>query len=397
MSKIRGVICDIDGTLIDSNDAHTRAFLQVFAERGIEVSYEKIRGLIGKGGDKLIPEASGIPKGSDDFEEISKRRKEIYLRDYVPHLQPTPGARALLERMREEGLQIVMATSGEEDVEAALKQVGLQEFFEVKATSQDAKQSKPDPDIVQAALKRAGLSPEDAIMLGDTPYDIEAAGKAGVRTIAFLTGGWNRADLEQALAIYESPADLLTQFGESAFKVEKNGPWTVLSSERKFQNGFVELWEDQVIRPDGKPGSYATVTMKAGIAILPQDDEGNVYLTRQFRYATGKESLEVVSGGIDGDEPVEEAARRELREEMGIEAGIWEAQGLMDLDTSIVCAPVRLFRARGLTFTQPEREGTETIESVKLSLDEACRNVLNSTITHGPSCVLILKATAARQ
>ena len=218
MAAIRGVLCDIDGTLIDSNDAHAQAFVQAFKEIGLNVPFEKIRPLIGKGGDKLIPEVSGIAKDTDPFKELSERRKQIYLQEYVPHLKATPGAREFLERLHTENIKVVMATSGEDDVEAALKQVGLQEFFEVESSSKDAPQSKPDPDIVQAALKRADLQPNEAIMLGDTPYDLEAANKAGLPAIALLTGGWKREDFSQAAAIYESPADLLAHFEQSPLR-----------------------------------------------------------------------------------------------------------------------------------------------------------------------------------
>lgn len=212
MATIRGVLCDIDGTLIDSNDAQAQAFSQAFAESGKVIPAAAIKPLIGKGGDKLIPELSGFQKDSDAFQTVSKRRKEIYLQDYVPHLQTTPGAKAFLERLKAENIQVVAATSGEDDVEVALKQVGLNVYFEQKASSKDAAQSKPDPDIIEAALKKAGLRAEEAVMIGDTAYDIEAASKAHVLTIALLTGGWKREDLAQAVAVYASPQDLLEHF-----------------------------------------------------------------------------------------------------------------------------------------------------------------------------------------
>ncbi len=215
MTAIRGVLCDIDGTLIDSNDAQAQAFAQALKDNGRDIPIAKIRPLIGKGGDKLIPELSGYEKDSDAFKAVSERRKEIYLKEYVPHLQTTPGAKEFLERLKADNIQIVAATSGEEDTETALKQVGLDAYFEQKATSKDASQSKPDPDIIQAALAKVGLKPDEVVMLGDTPYDIEAAGKAGVQTIALLTGGWKREDLGQAVMVYESPSDLLAHFDQS--------------------------------------------------------------------------------------------------------------------------------------------------------------------------------------
>lgn len=173
---------------------------------------------------------------------------------------------------------------------------------------------------------------------------------------------------------------------------EKHGPWTIQESTRKYENEFIEVIEDQVLQPDGEPGSYATVRMKPGVSILPLDADGTVTLIRQFRYALGRESLEAVSGAVDGDEPPLEAAQREAREEAGIEAEKWTDLGRVDLDTSIIHCPAQLFLARGLSFTETEREGTEEMESVRLSLAEAVRRVIEGEITHGPSCVLILKA-----
>jgi len=177
----------------------------------------------------------------------------------------------------------------------------------------------------------------------------------------------------------------------------KNGPWTIKESALKFQNDFLELHQDQVIQPDGAPGVYATVTLKAGAAVLAVDEENAVYLTRQFRYALGHESLEVVSGAVEAGETRSQTAQRELREELGIEAGEFRALGELSLDTSIIKAPVSLFLASKLTFVEPQREGTETIQTVKMSLAEAVCAVLQGQIVHGPSCVLILKAGWQRE
>ena len=172
----------------------------------------------------------------------------------------------------------------------------------------------------------------------------------------------------------------------------RNGPWTIEETAEQYRNGLITVREDRVTRPDGEPGSYATVEMRPGVAVLPVDRDGVAQLTRQFRYALGRESVEVVSGAIDeGEEPLE-AARREAKEELGVTAEDWIDLGRMDLDTSTLRAPVRLFLARGLGFTESEQEGTETIEPLKVPLAEAVRMVLESEITHGPSCVLILKA-----
>jgi 8-oxo-dGTP pyrophosphatase MutT (NUDIX family) len=176
---------------------------------------------------------------------------------------------------------------------------------------------------------------------------------------------------------------------------QKHGPWTIQEPNQKFQDSFINVREDQVLRPDGKPGMYATVTMRPGVAILPIDSNGVVYLTRQFRYALGKESIEVVCGALEKDEPPLEAAQREVQEEVGVKAEEWIELGFFDIDTSIVHCPMHLFLAHQLTFTQTNQEGTEVIERLRISFDEAVQMVMDSQITHGPSCVLILKARNA--
>jgi 8-oxo-dGTP pyrophosphatase MutT (NUDIX family) len=172
----------------------------------------------------------------------------------------------------------------------------------------------------------------------------------------------------------------------------KHGPWTIKETAEKYRDKFIAVYEDSVVRPDGEPGTYATVHLKPGVSVLPVDTDGTIYLTRQFRYATGAESIEVVSGGIDDGEDAAESAKRELREELGIEASELISLGRMDMDTSIVRSPVSLFLARGLKFTEAEQEGTERIEPFKTTLEQACAMVLRSEITHSPSCVLLLKA-----
>lgn len=172
-----------------------------------------------------------------------------------------------------------------------------------------------------------------------------------------------------------------------------HGPWKIKGTTEKYRDEFIAVYEDSVIQPDGEPGAYATVRMKPGVSVLPVgDDNVTIYLTRQFRYAAGAESIETVSGGID-EEDASDAAKRELREEAGIEAAELISLGRMDMDTSIVRSPVSLFLARGLKFTEPEQEGTERIELFETTLVEAVGMVMRSEITHGPSCVLIMKAS----
>lgn len=177
----------------------------------------------------------------------------------------------------------------------------------------------------------------------------------------------------------------------------QHGPWKIRHSNLKYRNEFLELRKDRVLRPDGEPGTYAMVELKPGVCVLALDDEDQVHLVRQFRYALGSESLEAVAGARAPDEDAQAAAARELREELGAEAERWTDLGALDLDTSIVHSPVRLFLAHGLRFGQPEREGTETMQSVRLPLQEAVQRVLRSEITHAATAVLVLKAAHALQ
>jgi len=169
------------------------------------------------------------------------------------------------------------------------------------------------------------------------------------------------------------------------------GLWLVEESVQKYKNAWLELSEDKVVRPDGKAGTFATVRMKPGVSILAMNDLAQVYLTSEYRYAVERESIEVVSGGIDEDELPAVAARRELREELGIEAAQWIDLGFVDPFTSTIHSPATLFLARKLSLGEPKPESTEVISVLKVDLNEALRMVMESEITHGPSCVLILK------
>jgi HAD superfamily hydrolase (TIGR01509 family) len=218
-NSVRGVILDIDGTLVNSNDAHARAWVDALSEHGIKVEFEKVRPLIGMGGDKLLPEVSGISEETPEGKRISERRGEIFKEKYMPSLKPCRGSRELLLRMRDEGLRLFVASSAKKDeLTPLLKIAGASDLIEEKTSSDDAENSKPDPDIIHAALDASELEAGQVVMVGDTPYDIESAGKAGVPVIALRCGGWKDEDLAGAIAIYEDPADLLAHYDESPLK-----------------------------------------------------------------------------------------------------------------------------------------------------------------------------------
>jgi HAD superfamily hydrolase (TIGR01509 family) len=215
----KAVILDVDGTLVDSNDAHARAWVDAFAESGRSVPFERIRPLIGMGSDKLLAAAAGIAADSDEGRSLADRRRTIFQERYISSVRPTPGAQELVSWLRDERMTVVVASSAEADeLHDLLRIAGVRRLIEDTTSSGDASRSKPDPDIVHAALVKTGCRAQDAVMIGDTPYDIEAARKSGIGTIALRCGGWADAGLQGALAIYDNPADLLGRYALSPFK-----------------------------------------------------------------------------------------------------------------------------------------------------------------------------------
>ncbi len=208
--RVTGVLLDVDGTLVDSVDAHTRAWMAAFEEFGFRVAYERVRGLIGMGADRVLPIAIGVEADSTLGRRIADRRKEIFSEGEAPLLRPTRGAGDLLDRLREAPVKIGIATSAQPDELRVL--LAVVDAVDLGATAADASRapaSKPHPGVVEAALQKNGMVASETILVGDTAYDIEAAAGAGVATIALRCGGWRDKDLEGAIAIYDDPADLL--------------------------------------------------------------------------------------------------------------------------------------------------------------------------------------------
>lgn len=217
MPRYEGVLLDVDGTLVDSNDAHAEAWIRAFREHGFEVSYEQVRARIGKGGDKMLREVAGLDQEADPRSKaIEEDRARLFLEEFVPDLKGFAGARELVERMKADGLKVVAASSAREgELDKLLEIAGVADLIEHATSSDDAEESKPDPHIVAAALEKAELAPDRAVLIGDTPYDVEAASRAGVAVIAVRSGGWGDDDLKGAIAVYDDVADLLAHYDES--------------------------------------------------------------------------------------------------------------------------------------------------------------------------------------
>jgi HAD superfamily hydrolase (TIGR01509 family) len=209
LSGVSAIVFDVDGTLIDSNHAHAEAWAQALTEHGFPHEPDQVRPLIGMGSDKLLPAAARLPVDSRQGKAILARKKTLF-DERLPRLRPTRGARVLLTFLRELGKTLVVATSADdEEMDAILEQARVSDLIRRRTSSDDAGRSKPDPDIVQAALARSDTPASEAVMIGDTPYDIEAARRAGVDCIALRCGGWWREpDLAGAIAIAEDPRDL---------------------------------------------------------------------------------------------------------------------------------------------------------------------------------------------
>jgi ADP-ribose pyrophosphatase len=171
----------------------------------------------------------------------------------------------------------------------------------------------------------------------------------------------------------------------------ERGPWKVVHTREIYRDPWIAVQVDDVIRPDGKPGIHSIIHLKPGVCVLALDAERNVYLTEEFHYGVGRVTIEGVSGGCEvGEEPLT-TARRELREELGIVASKWSDLGIVDPFTANVVSPTRLFLAEELSFGETAHEGTELIRCVRMSMDEAMRMLAEGHITHGPTCVLLLK------
>lgn len=219
---IGAVIFDVDGTLIDSNDLHATAWREAFCHFGIDIDLETIRAQIGKGGDNLIPTL--LPKEFDGakHDEIDQFRSELFKRDYLPRVVPFPRVRELFERIIEDGKKIVLASSAKgAEVRYHLNLIGVQDLVTATTSADDVEHSKPCPDVFAAALgKLAPLEPGEVVVVGDSPFDVQAAKKLGIRVVAVRSGGFDDQVLLEAGAdeLYDGPEDLLQGYGASLLR-----------------------------------------------------------------------------------------------------------------------------------------------------------------------------------
>jgi HAD superfamily hydrolase (TIGR01549 family) len=215
---IRAVIFDLDGTVVDSNELHVEAWAEAFRKYGKEFPRDRLHQQIGKGGDKYLPEFLTEAELREYGEELEAFRADLFKRDYLQRVRPFPKVKELFARVRESGKKIALASSGNDtEVEHYVKLAELGELIESRTTKSDVEHSKPSPDVFTSALRLGGVPPQEAIVIGDTPYDVEAAKKLELPAIALLCGGFGEDELRTsgAVAIYRDPADLLESYFRS--------------------------------------------------------------------------------------------------------------------------------------------------------------------------------------
>lgn len=214
-SDLQAIILDIDSTLIDTGESLLESWRLAFSEFGVIVDAAALRVLIGTNADTLLPASVGIDPYSPVGRAIERRRRAIFMARFRPHLKSFPGARDLLRRLHNRGLHVVLATVRDAAETAALLDVlDAARDYDVVVTSADQIAGARDHDLVRAAMRKAGTSPERTVMVGGTPFDQSAAAKAGVPFIALLSAGWPADTFGGAIAVYDSPVDMLSHCGE---------------------------------------------------------------------------------------------------------------------------------------------------------------------------------------
>jgi len=213
---ISAVIFDIDGTLVDTVDMHAEAWQRAFRAYGKELDWATVRMQIGKGGDQLMPIFLSPAELAAFGEALDQRRSAIFKHEYLPRARAFPQVRALVERLKGDGIQIALASSAsQEELAYYMQLTRLTDLLDGATSADDAAVSKPAPDIFAAALVQLGHpAPQTTVVIGDSPYDAMAATPLGLRTIGLLCGGFPAQALQDAgcIALYHDHADLLAQY-----------------------------------------------------------------------------------------------------------------------------------------------------------------------------------------
>jgi HAD superfamily hydrolase (TIGR01549 family) len=208
-------VLDVDGTLVDTNYHHAIAWYRAFREHGLTLPVWRIHRHIGMGGDQLVAAVAGQRVEERQGDSIRAAETALYA-DLIGEVQPFADARRLMELLRDRGHRLVLASSGKHDeVDHYLDLLDARDLLEAWTTSADVERTKPDPDLVVTAVKKVGGG--DAVLVGDSTFDCEAANRAGVRTVAVLTGGFSAQELREAgaVAVLESLTELCQRLDET--------------------------------------------------------------------------------------------------------------------------------------------------------------------------------------
>lgn len=217
---IKAVIFDIDGTLIDSNDFHAEAWQKAFKKFGKDIPFYELRRQVGKGGDNFLP-VFLLQKEIKEFgKKVEELRGEIFKKEFLPKIKPFPKVRELFLKIKADGKRIALASSAKsEELQSYKKIARIEDLIEEETSTDDAEKSKPEPDIFLAAIKKLkSVKASEAIIVGDTCYDTEAAVKAKIKCIGVLTGGWATSELLKTgcVEVYKDAADILKNYTTSA-------------------------------------------------------------------------------------------------------------------------------------------------------------------------------------
>jgi HAD superfamily hydrolase (TIGR01549 family) len=213
--NLQGVIFDIDGTLIDTNDIHARCWVEAFAHFDKHIDYKLMRHQIGKGGDLLVPDLLNAKEMQRFGDELKDYRSKLYKKKYMKEAQPFPRVKELFESLHDRGVKLALASSANPDeVEYYTELLGVKKLLGGSTSTKDAKLSKPSPEIFEAALGQLGTDVTKTLVVGDTPYDVLAAHRASLAIVAVLCGGFEPELLAKAEFLFDDAEDIVRKIDE---------------------------------------------------------------------------------------------------------------------------------------------------------------------------------------
>jgi phosphoglycolate phosphatase-like HAD superfamily hydrolase len=216
MRRYAAVLLDIDGTLVDSNDAHAESWVETFQKHGVEVAFPRVRRMIGMGGDRVVEEVTGLARDSRASKKLQDQCAELFMKHWLRRVKPLNATRDFVLRLQREGYEVVLASAAHADaLEALLAIAGVEDLLGPRARPPKPAASKPDPATIDTALGRVDADRSRVVMIGDTPYDVQAGRAARVDVIGFTTGGYSVEALAGAVAVYDGPADVLARWDDS--------------------------------------------------------------------------------------------------------------------------------------------------------------------------------------